>query len=235
MRFSMRSTTRKSPKASMRASNPPLLVVRTGALGTIAGGLLFAVWGYLHQDNAPLYFNTIAHILAAIVPVLFLVGLATLWIRCAPRASRLVHPGIIVAFIGSTLGVIRSLLDIAVPSFYPHNALSGRALIVLDVWTLTLFVGLLLVGLALVGSTSLRVVGSLVLAMGSFGLAYGLTDSGAIFEARLVHVGLGALFSLGWVAVGVALWKKERSQPQDHASEAKIARAPRRSSGRTGA
>lgn len=208
----------------MRASN--LLLLRTGALGSIAGGLLFAVWGYLHQDNAPLYFNTIAHILAGIVPVLFLVGLATLWIRSAGRATRLVHTGIIVACIGSTLGVVRSLLDIAVPSFYPHNALSGRVLIMLDVWTLTLFVGLLFVGVALVGTRTLRVLGSLLLAMGSFGLAYHFTDSGAIFEARLVHVGLGALFSLGWVAMGLALWKKDRSQPQDHASEAKVTRPP---------
>jgi hypothetical protein len=192
----------------------------------MAGGLLFAVWGYLHQDNAPLYFNTIVHILAGIVPVLFMVGLATLWIRSAGRATRLGHTGIIVAFIGSTLGVVRSLLDIAVPSFYPHNALSGRVLIMLDVWTLTLFVGLLFVGVALVGTRTLRVLGSLLLAMGSFGLAYHFTDSGAIFEARLVHVGLGALFSLGWVAVGLALWKKDRSQPQDHASEAKVTRPP---------
>jgi hypothetical protein len=208
----------------VRASNPFLL--RTGALGSMAGGLLFAVWGYLHQDNAPLYFNTIVHILAGIVPLLFMVGLATLWIRSAGRATRLGHTGIIVAFIGSTLGVVRSLLDIAVPSFYPHNALSGRVLIMLDVWTLTLFVGLLFVGVALVGTRTLRVLGSLLLAMGSFGLAYHFTDSGAIFEARLVHVGLGALFSLGWVAVGLALWKKDRSQPQDHASEAKVTRPP---------
>jgi hypothetical protein len=209
----------------VRASNP--LLLRTGALGSMAGGLLFAVWGYLHQDNAPLYFNTIVHILAGIVPLLFMVGLATLWIRSAGRATRLGHTGIIVAFIGSTLGVVRSLLDIAVPSFYPHNALSGRVLIMLDVWTLTLFVGLLFVGVALVGTRTLRVLGSLLLAMGSFGLAYHFTDSGAIFEARLVHVGLGALFSLGWVAVGLALWKKkDRSQPQDHASEAKVTRPP---------
>ena len=138
----------------MRASN--LLLLRTGALGSIAGGLLFAVWGYLHQDNAPLYFNTIVHILAGIVPVLFMVGLATLWIRSAGRATRLGHTGIIVAFIGSTLGVVRGLLDIAVPSFYPHNALSGRVLIMLDVWTLTLFVGLLFVGDALVGTRTLN-------------------------------------------------------------------------------
>ena len=67
----------------MRASNP--LLLRTGALGSMAGGLLFAVWGYLHQDNAPLYFNTIVHILAGIVPLLFMVGLA-------PRGlDRVVH------------------------------------------------------------------------------------------------------------------------------------------------
>jgi hypothetical protein len=105
----------------------------------------------------------------------------------------------------------------------------AAVLIVLDVWTLTLFVGLLFVGLALVGTRTLRVLGSLLLAMGSFGLAYHFTDSGAIFEARLVHVGLGALFSLGWVAVGLVLWKKDRSQPQDHASEAKVTRPPPRS------
>jgi hypothetical protein len=133
--------------------------------------------------------------------------------------------GIIVAFIGSWLGIVRSLLDIAVPTFYPHNALSGRALIVLDVWTLTLFVGLLFVGVALLRTGTSRVLGSLLVAMGSFGLAYRLTDSGAIFEARLLHVGLGALFSLGWVAVGVALWKKDSSEPQDHGSEAKLTRA----------
>lgn len=226
---SMQSTTAK-PEDPMRASNPLLLLLlRTGPLGTMAGGLLFALWGYLHQDNAPLYFNIIAHILAGIVPVLFMVGLATLWIRCAGRATRVMHTAIIVAFIGSGLGVVRSLLDIAVPTLYPHNALSGRLLIVLDVWTLTLFVGLLFVGVALLGSRTSRVVGSLLLAMGSLGLAYRFTDSGAIFEARLLHVGFGALFSLGWVAVGVALWKKDSREPQDHGSEAKLTRRARRS------
>jgi hypothetical protein len=41
---------------------------------------------------------------------------------------------------------------------------------VLDMWTLTLFVGLLLVGLALVGTGTSRGLGALLFAMGSFGL-----------------------------------------------------------------
>jgi hypothetical protein len=198
-------------------------------LGAIAGGLLFAAWGYLHRDNAPLYINALAHILAGIVPALFMVGLASLWTLCAGRATRLVHTGIMVASFGSALGVIRSLVDIAVPSFYPHNALSGRVLVVLDLWTPTLFVGLLIVGVALVRIGALRALGALLLAAGFFGWAYRFTDYGAIFEARLVHVGFGVLFSLGWVAVGLALWKK--GQPQNRAREAKITtlRTPRRS------
>jgi hypothetical protein len=41
--------------------------------------------------------------------------------------------------------------------------------------------------------------------MGALGWAYSFTDSGAIFEARSVHVGAGLLFALGWVALGFFL------------------------------
>jgi hypothetical protein len=200
----MRPTTHK-PEGNPIAS--PNLLLRSGGFWTIVAGVLFASWGYLHQDRAPQYFNVIAHLLAGIVPALFIVGLATLWAQCAGRATRLAHTGILVGLIGSALGIIRSLVDVAVPSWYPHDALSGRALVVLDVWTPTLFSGLLLVGVALVGTKTLRILGAFVLAGGSFGWAYHFTDSGAIFEARLVHVGFGVLFSLSWVAMGLALWR----------------------------
>ena len=36
----------------------------------------------------------------------------------------------------------------------------------------------------------------------------GLTDAGAILEGRLVHIGFGLLFSLGWVALGLEFWRK---------------------------
>jgi len=45
----------------------------------------------------------------------------------------------------------------------------------------------------------------LLLAMGAFGWVYYLTDSGAVLEARPVHIGFGLLFSLGWAALGLAL------------------------------
>jgi hypothetical protein len=38
-------------------------------------------------------------------------------------------------------------------------------------------------------------------------LGYYFTDSGAILEWRLVHIGFGLLFSLGLVALGLALWR----------------------------
>ena len=45
----------------------------------------------------------------------------------------------------------------------------------------------------------------MVLATGVFGWVYNLTDSGAILEARSMHIGFGLLFSLGWVVLGVGL------------------------------
>ena len=186
--------------------SPPGFPLNAGGFATIVAGVLFALWGYLHQDNAPQYFNVIAHVLAGIVPALFVIGLATLWAQCAGRSTHLARIGIVVGLIGSTLGFARSLVDVAVPSWYPHDALSGRALVVLDLWTPTLFSGLLMVGVALVRAKFLRVLGVLLLALGSFGWAYHLTDSGAVFEARLVHVGFGLLFSLGWIAMGLVLW-----------------------------
>jgi hypothetical protein len=38
-------------------------------------------------------------------------------------------------------------------------------------------------------------------------------------EARLVHVGFGLLFSLGWVVLGVKLWVRGMGQAEEpHAS-----------------
>jgi hypothetical protein len=41
-----------------------------------------------------------------------------------------------------------------------------------------------------------------------------LTDSGAVLEARSVHIGFGLLFSLGWVVLGVGLGTKRAPRPQ---------------------
>jgi hypothetical protein len=87
------------------------------------------------------------------------------------------------------------------------------ALVWLDtplVWWLQVFLaGLPLVGIAAVGTRTLRGLGTLLLVMGTLGWAYYVTDAGAVLEARLAHVVLGALFSLGWIALGLLLLQAE--------------------------
>jgi len=58
-------------------------------------------------------------------------------------------------------------------------------------------------------------MGVLVLTVGVFGWVYYLTDSGAVLEARSVHIGFGLLFSLGWVALGLTLWLAATKQAKE--------------------
>jgi hypothetical protein len=76
--------------------------------------------------------------------------------------------------------------------------------------------GLTLVGLAVVRTSTLRGLSSLLLATDAFGWVYFFTDSGAILEARPVHTGLGLLFSLCWVALRLALWREECGKRNNH-------------------
>jgi hypothetical protein len=182
------------------------MLLRSGALAAALAGVLFVAWGYFDQEYAPVYFYVIVRALAFIVPLLFTVGLATVYARSAGRTDWPAKIGIILASIGSVLGAVRALVKLAVPLLYPYNALSGRILLLLGVWAPTLFVGLLLGGLVIAATGTSRNLGTLLLAMGVFGWGYYITDSDAILEARSIHIGFGLLFSLGWVALGIALW-----------------------------
>jgi len=189
-------------------------LLRAGGYGAVLAGALFPVWGYVHHEGAPLYLDATAHVLAFIVPVLFMVGLAALYARYARRAARLRlgETGIILGSIGSALGAVRALVDMVVPSLYPHDAVSGRILLLLDVWTPTLFSGLLLAGLAFSATSKAPEPRKVLVAMGSFGWGYLFTNPGNMFEARLVHIGFGLLFSLGWVTLGLMLWGRGSQQ-----------------------
>jgi hypothetical protein len=77
------------------------------------------------------------------------------------------------------------------------------------VWWLQVFLaGLPLVGIAAAGTRTLRGLGILLLVTGALGWAYYVTDEGAVLAARLAHVGFGALFSLGWFALGLVILKR---------------------------
>jgi threonine/homoserine efflux transporter RhtA len=73
-------------------------------------------------------------------------------------------------------------------------------------WLALMVTGLMLIGIATARGKPLGGIGALAVATGAFGWVYYLTDAGAVFEARSVHVGFGLLFSLGWVALGVGLF-----------------------------
>jgi hypothetical protein len=199
----MRGTTRE-PERDPAASRK---LLRLGGIGAVLAGVLFVAWGYLDQEYAPLYFYYLVHVLGFIVPLLFTVALATLYARFLRQTFWLGKIGIILTSIGSSLGIVDGLV-IAV-SVYTHNAVSGRILRLLDLWTPTLFTGLLLSGLAFTAMRSSRSSGILLLTMGVFGWGYYVTDSHAILEARAMHVGFGLLFSLGWVALGLTHWLEE--------------------------
>lgn len=191
-------------------------LLRSGGIGAILAGVLFAAWGYLDQNNAPLYFDVMAYMLAAIVPTLFVVGLATLLARYAGRATRLAQTGIVVGLIGSVLGTVRNFEDVAWHLWHTYDPTRGYLALLFHVWVPAvwipmLFTGLVLGGIGAVGERRMRRLGSLLLAMGTCGWVYYFTDSGSTFEARSVHVGFGLLFSLGWAVLGLMLWRNAAS------------------------
>jgi hypothetical protein len=74
-------------------------------LGAISGGILFLVWGYVHGNTAlPTYFDALAAVLSFIVPLLFLVGLASLCLQRKGQAGWLGWLGFILCFFGSMWG-----------------------------------------------------------------------------------------------------------------------------------
>jgi hypothetical protein len=186
-----------------------LTLLRSGGLGALLAGVLFAVWGYAHRDDAPWYFDALATVLSFVVPALFLLGLTGVYVLCKGRVGRIGNVGLVLALGGSAMGV-----GYAVPwSFFATREDWLSSLAWLDtplVWWLQVFLaGLPLVGIAAFGVGTLRGLGILLLVMGTLGWGYDATDAGAILEARSTHVVLGALFSLGWIALGLALLKRE--------------------------
>jgi hypothetical protein len=175
-----------------------------GGLGAVTAGVLFLAWGYLDRPGIHEPVKTAVDVLSFVVPVLFLAGLVGLYARYKGREGQLGKAGMIMGLVGAVLGASRGLVNVSVPTWYSHEAL--RAWMgLLAVWAPALFAGLLVAGVGAVLRGTMRRVGGLLLAMGTCGWVYYSTDTGAVFEARSVHVGFGLLFSLGWVVLGLTL------------------------------
>ena len=175
-------------------------------------GLLFAAWGYLHQGRAPQPPDAIASALGLVVPLLFLLGLAGFYVRSRERAGlRLGWIGFLFGFLGAGLGLAYRILDIAgiasTADRYGYVVGKGWPPQLFD-WFPWLLVGLTLVGIASVGTDSLRGWTPLPFAMGLFGWTYYLSDFGGTDRMQAVHSLFGVLFSLSWVLLGYLLWPK---------------------------
>ena len=160
------------------------------------------VWGYIDRPNIPENLITVIYVLALAVPTLFLAavfGLAVLW---RSRLGMLGWMGMALAVYAWGWRVVSAIVGgEAVLAYFaqrewPHYLAS---------WSLFMLIGLTLMGVATVRSGWSRRISAVVLATGVFGWVYNLTDSGAVLEARSVHIGFGLLFSLGWVVLGVEL------------------------------
>jgi hypothetical protein len=206
-----RSMRRTAYQQTGRHSGLPALLLRLGGVGAVLAGVLFVAWGYLHQKDAPLYYDVVVDKLAVIVPTLFVLGLPALWRRGAGRAFRFTQTGVVVGLTGAALATIRNLEDVAGHLWHTYAPTTGYPTLLLHVWVPVVWVpmllaGLLLSGVGLVGERGTRGLGALLLAMATCGWVYYFTDFGSTFEVRSVHVGFGLLFSLGWVVLGLMLW-----------------------------
>ena len=158
-------------------------------------------WGYIHGPNVSENLVVVIRVFAFVVPVLFLatvVGLRLLW---GNRPVMLWWIGMALVLYGVGWGLVGA--SVGEEAVWVYFAQRGWPHYLAD-WLLFVLAGLTLVGITVARSGPPR-GGALVLAMGMVGLVYYVTDSGAILETRLVHVGFGLLFSLGWVAVGLGL------------------------------
>jgi len=166
--------------------------------------MLFPVWGYVHGSGAARGFAAITHVLAFVVPLLFLVGLIGLYARYEGQLRWLGHTGFVLGFLGSAWGAVHGAVDIT--PWYEYVMGRGWPSLLLA-WLPPLLAGLTLVGISVIGMKRFR-EGAPPLVTGALGWAYYFTDAGSVAETRPGHVVLGVLFSLGWMIMGYALWPR---------------------------
>ena len=166
------------------------------------GGVLFVVWGYIDRPNIPKNLIAVIHVLALVVPTLFLTTVVGLFFLWRSRLGMLGWMGMALAGYAWGGSVVKAIVGgDAVWAYFAQREWPHY----LAAWSLFMLCGLTLMGVATVRSGWSRGTGAAVLATGVFGWVYNLTDSGALLEARSVHIGFGLLFGLGWVVLGVEL------------------------------
>ena len=180
----------------------PSLLQWCGVSGILGAGL-FVAWGYLHGPATSPVLRSAVVGLAFTVPALFfsvVVGLCLLWGSSLGKLRWLV-----MALAGYALGWGLVGAGAGSEAVWAYFAQRGWPHYLSD-WLLFMLTGLTLLGIGMVSSRGpRRLTGAVTLATGASGWIYDLTDSGAVLEARWVHIGFGLLFGLGWAALGTVL------------------------------
>ena len=172
--------------------------------GAILAGVLFALWGS---------FGIVGGALDTVVPLLFLLGLAGLRIRCVERLGLLGEAGFVLGFVALLWGgVVRPFVNMT--ALYRYMVREGWPPW-LSNWFAWLVVSLIMIGVAVAMVKALQDYGVLSLAVGMFGWLYFSTSSGGVLETYVGHSAFGALFCLGWIALGYALWKDAAGYPNN--------------------
>jgi len=180
-------------------------MVRWGECGAVSGGVLFLAWGYLHGPDMQELTESTAEFLSFAAPMSFGAALLGVYALVEGEQELLGEIGLILSFIGTMWGSLLGLVSItseradAMVSHWQWEHLS------LFGWDNTLFSGLTLVGIVASRKQRLRGLGVLLVSIAASGWVYYFTDSGAVLEARPVHVGFGLLFAASWVVLGIAL------------------------------
>lgn len=181
------------------------------------GGVLFSVWGYLHGNVALSSFGpTVAAAMDLLIDTLLLVGLLGL---CAwwseGQTGWLGAVGFVFGFAGAALSVAHgihafiSASGMAEPApWYVYVKTATGLPAKVFRWLPMLPIGMATVGISSIRAGALAGWGLLPLAMGLFGGAYHLTDSGGVFRMGFAHVLFGVVYSLSWVLLGCLLWPK---------------------------
>jgi hypothetical protein len=182
------------------------LLLRSCAAGAAVGGVLFLVWGYIDRPDLSDRQQAVVEVLSFLVPALFLTGVVGSCVQRRGMRDTLGRVGSALSMLGATSGVTVGLMNLT--PWY-----GGLLLIALSsAWLPMLLAGLVLVGIANIRSRRSGALRMLPLAMGVFGWSYYFTDTGAVLEARSFHIGLGLLFSLGWMVLGFWLGAESRRQ-----------------------
>ena len=191
--------------------------LRICGIAASVAGLLLLSWGYLHTGPAYVYWGSghpyldaMTAALSLVVPLLFFVGLTGIHIWCEGRVDRLAESGFVLGMIGSAVGAIRGVenaigwYDAYVTGYENSTAFGWLVPSWID-WAPILYAGLTVSGIAAVGTKALGILRYLPPTVAAIGWVYYFTDEFGAGGMRLVHIGAGALFGLGWVALGAGL------------------------------